>query len=354
MCATLTDFSILRPPFELSQETTLNWLAKAHAKSCRENISYEEFKEKLFRLGLGPEKIQRRGLVTQDCFHEDWDQMDVSRLHEAAEGVCLKKRMEVYDRTVSSVFEQFYQNAPLPKHLIHVTCTGYVSPSGAQKVAAKYNPETVVTHAYHMGCYAAIPAIRMALQGKEADIVHTELCTLHLNPSLHDTAQLVVQTLFADGFIKYSIRDGGPGLKVLALQEELIPDSDHVMSWKCESWGLKMTLAKELPVLIARALPAFVQKLMMKAGVAGSLLFAIHPGGPKIIEQVGKVLGLEPWQIAHSRKILQGYGNMSSATLPHIWDLILKDEQVADGTIVVSLSFGPGLTICGGVFQCGR
>lgn len=354
MPATLADFHIIRPPFESSQEDMLEWLAKVHTQSS--GVSYEELKKRFFRLGLGVDKIQRRGFVTRDCLHENWQEMEVSRVHEQPEGVCFRRRMEVYNRVVTNVFEQFYQETELPQHLVHVTCTGYMSPSGAQKIAAKHGKETAVTHAYHMGCYASIPAIRMALQTGRTDIVHTELCTLHLNPSLHDTAQLIVQTLFADGFIKYSIKENGSGLKVLALHEMLIPDSAHVMTWGCESWGLKITLAKELPILIARALPLFLEKLVAKTNISnlGSALFAIHPGGPKIIEQVAKVFALQPWQIAHSRKILHSYGNMSSATLPHIWDLMLKDPNIADGSLIVSLAFGPGLTICGGIFSCGR
>ena len=42
---------------------------------------------------------------------------------------------------------------------------------------------------------------------------------------------------------------------------------------------------------------------------------------------------------------------MSSATLPHVWMRLLEDDAVASGTLVVSLAFGPGLTICGGIFR---
>ena len=41
---------------------------------------------------------------------------------------------------------------------------------------------------------------------------------------------------------------------------------------------------------------------------------------------------------------------MSSATLPHVWKA-LDDERLATGTKVVSLAFGPGLTIFGAVFE---
>jgi predicted naringenin-chalcone synthase len=42
---------------------------------------------------------------------------------------------------------------------------------------------------------------------------------------------------------------------------------------------------------------------------------------------------------------------MSSATLPHVWARLLDDTSVAPGTPIVSLAFGPGLTVCGGLFR---
>jgi predicted naringenin-chalcone synthase len=115
-----------------------------------------------------------------------------------------------------------------------------------------------------------------------------------------------------------------------------------------------MKLAKEVPVLIARALPAFVSRLLQTAQVkpGSDLFFAIHPGGPRIIQQVGKILELQDKQFEHSLGILQSCGNMSSATLPHIWEKLWND--IPDGSYIVSLAFGPGLTLAGGVFQCVR
>ena len=79
-------------------------------------------------------------------------------------------------------------------------------------------------------------------------------------------------------------------------------------------------------------------------------IFAIHPGGPKIIDAVQEVLELSDQQTAQSKKVLFERGNMSSATLPHVWVEILKDP-VAAGTKVISFAFGPGLTLFGSVFE---
>ena len=42
---------------------------------------------------------------------------------------------------------------------------------------------------------------------------------------------------------------------------------------------------------------------------------------------------------------------MSSATLPHVWKEILDSDYEGP---VISLAFGPGLTIFGGLFEASR
>jgi predicted naringenin-chalcone synthase len=138
------------------------------------------------------------------------------------------------------------------------------------------------------------------------------------------------------------------GLRILSLQEELIPDSSKAMTWRCEDHGMGMTLAKEVPVLIARSLPDYLTRLSAPIQEA---LFAIHPGGPKVLDQVAKLLQLQPHQTSHSTQVLRQFGNMSSATLPHIWEKMINDPGVASGTPIISLAFGPGLIISGGLFQ---
>jgi predicted naringenin-chalcone synthase len=236
---------------------------------------------------------------------------------------------------------------------------------------------TGVVHAYHMGCYASLPAIRMAsafLASPRAvagspvsaaksgsgrvDIVHTETCTLHLDPSQHIPEQLVVQSLFADGHIRYSVTPdgGGHGLRFLGVHEELIPGSLGAMGWILGDHGMRMMLAREVPDLIASALRDFLKRMFAATGVDpaeafANGVFAVHPGGPRIIDKVASLLELAPRQVEASRAALRAYGNMSSATLPHIWAALLKDPSVPAGTLITSLAFGPGLTVYGAMLR---
>ena len=386
MLCVLSDFQHIRPRHEIGQEQIQAWLVEAHtrAEQCSINREVypdwgvdgfrEELQHKIKRLGLGKERIENRGIHINDLFHHDWSKMEVYPVSENPHGRGFAERSAVFDREVTQIFERFYpENSSMPAHLIHVTCTGYVAPSPAQKLVSlrKTGLSTTVTHAYHMGCYGSIPAIRMAAgfatlpssgPSTDIDIVHTEICSLHMHPLKHTSEQLLAQSLFGDGFIKYRLNSKeteGSHLKVLALHEETIPDSMHSMTWCCEDNGLGMTLSKDVPVLIARSIDGYITRLCALAGcdsadVIKRALFAIHPGGPKILQHIKTLLSLESNQIEHSVQVLKLFGNMSSATLPHIWERLLADSHVSHGKPIISLAFGPGLSISGGLFEKGK
>lgn len=374
LCA-LSDFRHIRPHYEIDQEKIQEWIVEAHARAAQsENTNLEGFREelrhKMQRLGLGKERIQSRGIHIHDLFQKEWSAMELYPVTEHPQGLGFAERSAFFDREVSKIFEQFYpENSAMPAHLIHVTCTGYVAPSPAQKLVSlrRSGTLTTVTHAYHMGCYGSIPAIRMGAgftslpSSESTDIVHTEVCSLHMHPLRHGSEQLLVQSLFGDGFIKYTLAANNPELphlKVLALHEETIPDSTHCMTWRCEDHGIGMTLSKEVPVMIARTIRGYIERLCAKIGLQSEAVideayFAIHPGGPKILQHIKELLGIELDQIEHSVQVLKHFGNMSSATLPHIWERMLHDPQVPKGKKILSLAFGPGLSVAGGLFEKG-
>jgi len=358
-------------PYVHDQARTLEWLAAAHtaAQATVDGLAPDErrnlgrnMRRRMARFGCDPGRIARRGSVLPDFDRERFDDMEIYDVNRRPQGGGSAARNAVFARAVGDYFDSTYANeSEPPDDLVHVTCTGYVAPSAAMELVAKrgWGQRTRVTHVYHMGCNASLSALRisagLAEAGRRVDVVHTELCTLHLDPTDHSAEQLVVQSLFADGLIRYRLNGGGRGLRVLALDEIIVPDSGDSMRWSVGDRGMHMTLARDVPDRIAAGLRAFIARLTERAGVASAPLdraiFAVHPGGPRVIDQVAETLGLSDAQVAASSRILRDHGNMSSATLPHVWKLIVEDGAVAPGTLVLSLAFGPGLTVCGGVFR---
>lgn len=375
--ALLTRFRATRPRYEVTQDHSLRWLAAAHAASEASKAGLGDDDRQAFearisrvlgRCAAPPDKIARRGVSIHDVETTQWSEHALYDLETHPHGQGSGARTRLFANLVDRYFVETYAGEDVgPDDLIHVTCTGYISPRGAQKLAARrgWGETTRVSHAYQMGCYAAVPAVRMGAAYMamaspipwRCDIVHTELCSLHFDPTDHRIEQLVVQSLFADGLIRYSMvsDDGQPGLRLRALHEQLLPDSADAMTWAVSDWGMQMTLSRDVPDRIAGALRGFVSELFRRAGLGLAdikhSVFAVHPGGPKIIDRVREVLELAPAQVATSREVLFDHGNMSSATLPHIWMRLLEDPGVPKGTLIPSLAFGPGLTVVGALFE---
>jgi predicted naringenin-chalcone synthase len=279
--------------------------------------------------------------------------------------------MRAYDAASYDVFRRaFARDEAPPDDLIHVTCSGYNSPSPAQRIVSEYGWPTIVTHSYHMGCAGAFPAVRMAsgfiaagaLYGGKSrvDLLHTEILSVHATSPRQrfDAEGLVLRSLFGDGLIRYSVVDERrlssrqSGLRVMSLKETVYGETLDDMTWRLFPEKFKMTLSNRVPFVIAGGIEQFAQEIFAQVGLdfeehRRDMVFAIHPGGPKIVDLVQKCLGLDDWQVRHSREVLFDYGNMSSATVPHIWGRILADRGIAEGTLVLGVGFGPGLAAHG-------
>jgi alkylresorcinol/alkylpyrone synthase len=73
--------------------------------------------------------------------------------------------------------------------------------------------------------------------------------------------------------------------------------------------------------------------------------WAVHPGGPRILEVVADQLSLDGPHLEASYEILRDYGNCSSATVLLALERILQSPTRSTAGPVVMLAFGPGLTL---------
>jgi predicted naringenin-chalcone synthase len=376
----LSNFQKTLPPHRFTQGELIRWINHSHAQAekLKPGTTYSEkdftLMTKFFeRYAVKETQISQRYLEISDGQSTDLKTAEIYKVTDVnPTGANILERTMFFSKKADAIIRNSYENTKeKPDHLIHVTCTGYISPSPVQKVVAQpsWQKSTGVTHAYHMGCYASLPAIRIA-QGLmaqnsthhlnyTADIFHTEMCSLHMNTLNHTPEQIIVQTLFADGHIKYTAQakpaQGMKSLKVLAIHEKIIPESSQDMSWLPTPWGMQMNLSREVPQKIKEHLKDFLNEMLETAHLGSEELkraeFAIHPGGPKIIDTVKEFLELDEKKVAYSKKILFERGNMSSATLPHVWELMLSDSKVKAGQKIISFAFGPGLTVFGSLME---
>jgi alkylresorcinol/alkylpyrone synthase len=398
--AVLTDFVPVRLadpiPQELILEISAYGFAKAYSKArgltAKEEFLniYRDVQAKFRSYALSPAVIKRRQLVFfprlrdirfadgEFTFAEpEHDYLQLFDNYNSLNPKDIRRRHGSYAKVADDFLSQIYGDADeAPDDLIHVTCSGYLAPSPVERMVAKkewFN--TTVTHSYHMGCYGAFPAIKMAhgflsssrfavtAPKDRVDIVHTEVLSAHQDVDELRAENIITMTLFSDGFIKYSVVTedylrgrGQNGLRILAFNEHLLPDSADDMTWVPGSTRFHMTLSIMVPVVIKQAVRPFVESLLRQVGLdfereQSRLAFAIHPGGPKIVEHIQEALGLTEEQVAVSKSVFADNGNMSSATVPHIFKEIVDNPDIRSGARIVSLAFGPGLTVTGLVLE---
>ncbi|MCW4385140.1 type III polyketide synthase [Salinibacterium sp. SYSU T00001] len=243
-------------------------------------------------------------------------------------------------------------------HVITVSCTGFFAPGPEYLIARelKLRPGVQRFHLGFMGCYASMPALKLAKQLVDADpgavvlVVSVELCTLHVRTS-DDPDQIVAASLFSDGAAAAVVASEpvSGGCSLDAFESVVTPVGEADMAWTIGDEGFEMVLSSYVPKIIGEYIEGALQPLFARASASDIQHWAIHPGGRSILDRVQETLHLSEQQLVPSRDTLRDYGNMSSATVLFVLKHILAEAQ--PGERVCAMAFGPGLTVESGLFS---
>lgn len=240
-------------------------------------------------------------------------------------------------------------------HLITVSCTGMSAPGLDLQILDLMDLEKDIsrTSVNFMGCYAAIHAMKMADAICKADkhaqvlIVCTELCTLHFQREA-TSDNITSSLLFGDGSAAILIvgnENEHKGLHIDNFYSEVIPKGKRDMAWELSSNGFLMTLSGYVPDLIEEDFEKIVDRALQKESGSKQEVshWCIHPGGKRILEAIHKSLGFTNGQLSASYKVLNEFGNLSSASILFVLREILYEKK--EIRKLFGAAFGPGLTI---------
>ncbi len=236
-------------------------------------------------------------------------------------------------------------------HLVTVSCTGFAAP-GVDVALIKglsLAPTVSRTNVGFMGCHGAFNALRVAgALARESDaavmICAVELCSLHFAYGFHPQ-RIVANSLFADGAGAAIVAPGGSFANdwIMAAHGScLMPDCEEAMTWTIGDHGFEMTLSPQVPSLITAHLRPWLVRWLaeQELSIGDVQSWAVHPGGPRILQAVAQPLELSSDALADSHEILSTCGNMSSPTILFILDRLHQRDARRP---CVALGFGPGL-----------
>ena len=356
MSAYLTSIGSALPPFRISQQKLLSFMLN--------RLPLDKEKAHELELLYRASGIRHRYSVIK-AFS---DRNDPSLFHSDSPSVDI--RLDIYQREAlklaqNAVLNAFHYSQISEKeitHLITVSCTGMEAPGIDIQLIENLSLSTNIerTAINFMGCYGCFNAFKVAKHIVESEptskvlIVSVELCSLHLQDKT-DPDSLLSNSLFGDG-AGAAIIESNPSnccLKLNTFYNDLVFEGKKDMTWKISEHGFLMTLSQKIPEIIKKNIASFTKALLQKNNLRLQDIdfLAMHPGGKSILRAVEESLNFSEKANKAAHDTLQSYGNMSSATILFVLKKHLEQAKSTDHRKkILSLAFGPGLTIEGGLF----
>ncbi len=252
-----------------------------------------------------------------------------------------------------------------------VTSTGFIAPGVDVAIIKQFGLSPSVSRVVinFMGCAAAMNGIRTAADYVRANpdmkamVVCIELCSVKA-VFADDVNDIIIHSLFGDGCGAVVIGASevqhplAPGKVVIRDSfSRLLDDAEDGIVLGVNDDGITCELSENLPAYIYAGVDPVMTKVLADNGLqkSGIDLWAIHPGGPKIIEESVRSLGIPADAAAPSWEILAGFGNMLSVSLLFVLELMVAQRDSAKTiTTGVAFSFAPGVAVEGLVFDIVR
>ncbi len=310
-------------------------VAKRHSVVLERSDGPIEARQQFFHALASPDD---RGPSTQDR---------MSRYEASAGPLAL--------RAARAALDDARMQAENVTHVVTVSCTGFAAPGFDFELirGLGLSPGVARTHVGFMGCHGALNALRVARAFVDADpgasvlVASVELCTLHHYYGWQ-LDKVIANSLFADGSAALvgvaSTANRRAGWNVVANGSLFMRDSEPAMSWRVGDHGFEMTLSRKVPELIRQNLGPWLKWWLRANGLSMGEIgsWAIHPGGPRILDACRAAAGLSDEHVAESRRVLAEFGNMSSATVLFIIERLRRARAALP---CVVLGFGPGMAV---------
>ncbi|GIF09104.1 type III polyketide synthase [Actinoplanes siamensis] len=349
MAAVISGLGVALPPSAVQDELWDGFFARHYAGRRR---------------GLAKRIFANSGVVTR--------QAAVSPLVEDVSAWSTERRMRRYQTEAPplgrAAVERALAGAGLAASELGLfavcSCTGYATP-GLDIVLARdlgMSPNVQRLFIGHMGCYAALPGLGtvsdfVVARDRPALLLCAELTSLHMQPAdatVPDVEQIVSHALFSDAAAAAVLTPASralPGYEVRDIAAVTDNTTAGHMTWEVTDLGFRMGLSAEVPAVLSLHVRGLVEDLLKRNRLSIGEVdgWALHPGGPKILDVVQERLGRDDQALAASRGVLSAYGNCSSPTVLLVLDALRRRPRPP--RYVVVLAFGPGLTLYGALLE---
>jgi 1,3,6,8-tetrahydroxynaphthalene synthase len=337
--STLCKPSVNVPEYVITMEETLEFAKKVHAGKPQ--------------LPLALRLIQNTGVRKRHI---------VQPIEKTLTHPGFEERNRTYEleskKRCPEVIEQALANACVTAEdidaIIYVSCTGFLMPSLTAWLinTMGFRSDTRQVPIAQLGCAAGGAAINRAhdfcLAYPEGNvlIVSCELCSLCYQSDDDSVGSLLSDGLFGDAVAAAVVRgNGGTGVSLERNASYLIPDTEDWISYAVRATGFHFQLDRRVPGTMEPLAPVLRELVTGHGWDIGKLdFYIIHAGGPRILDDLRKFLGVDPHMFRHSWATLTEHGNIASAVVLDALRRLFDEGATLPGAAGVVAAFGPGIT----------
>ncbi|KAB2626875.1 chalcone synthase [Pyrus ussuriensis x Pyrus communis] len=213
-------------------------------------------------------------------------------------------------------------------HIVYVSSSDIRLPGGDLYLSSKLGLRNHVGRVvlYFLGCYGAEnnPGSRVLLTTSKTTILGFR------PPNKARPYDLVGAALFGDGAAAVIIgsnpiaRQESPFMELNYAIQQFLPETLNVINGRLFEEGINFKLGRDLPQKIGENIEVFCKKLVVAANAElrdfNELFWAVHLGGPAILNKLESTLKLSSDKLECSRRALMDYGNVSSDTIFYVME----------------------------------
>jgi alkylresorcinol/alkylpyrone synthase len=231
------------------------------------------------------------------------------------------------------------------------TCTGRLTPSLDAHLVARLGCRADVQRAHigDTGCASALVALQQAwnhlhaFPGHRALVIAVEICstTYFMDDRLESA---VAHAIFADGAGAVALSADGAGPRVVAHRTLFRSEHLGAMGFEYPGGRHRVVLSKDVRRIGPAMFGEMAGILMNVQGLKREDVryWVLHSAGRRVLDRAGRLLELSDAQMAHTRRVLRAFGNMSSATILFVLEETLRAESPVPGDWGVMIGLGPG------------
>lgn len=342
------------PSFEVNQDQALSFAREVFADS------FKDIERLLTVFHNG--QINRRYFVKGiDWFKEDHSLEEKNKIYiEQAVSLGAKAIRTCLNSTVFLKKTIPYEEIDA---IFFISSTGMATPSIDARImnVLPFSSHTKRIPIWGLGCAGGGAGIAraseycLAFPKSKVLVITVELCSLTFQRNDTSKSNLIGTSLFADGVACalicgdevdiVDLRKQETSPYIVATQSTLLQDSLDVMGWDVKNEGLFVVFSRSIPQLIKEWFKPVVENFLQQQQISLDDIYSViaHPGGRKVLEAYSASLSLDPDLLQLSHRVLQEYGNMSSATIFYV----LKGQMEASveaGSYSLGAALGPGFS----------